>query len=87
MNFLAYFALQATLVLLHTRNNVEDHENHVRWIYFTIVLNMGESRKYARNVNPNHKSSQYFVATYMHTCRYEQPYNLPLIFRTTNLYI
>ena len=30
---------------------VADHENHVRWIYLTTVLNMGEGQKYARNIN------------------------------------
>ena len=27
---------------------VADHENHVRWIYLTTVLRMGEGQKYAR---------------------------------------
>ena len=27
---------------------VTDHENHVRWIYLTTVLCMGEGQKYAR---------------------------------------
>ena len=27
---------------------VADHENHVRWIYLTTVLCMGEGQKYAR---------------------------------------
>ena len=27
---------------------VADHENHVRWIYLTTVLCMGECQKYAR---------------------------------------
>ena len=26
-------------------HRVEDHENHVRWIYLATVLSMGESRK------------------------------------------
>ena len=46
--YLAYFTLQDTLVMLNTLCKVEDHENHVRWIYFTTVLYMGESQKYAR---------------------------------------
>ena len=29
--------------------NVADHETHVRWIYLTTVLCMGECQKYARN--------------------------------------
>ena len=28
---------------------VADHENHVRWIYLTTVLCMGECQKYARS--------------------------------------
>ena len=47
MNFLTYFTLQGTLVILNTLHKVEDHENHVRWIYLTTVLYMG-SQKYAR---------------------------------------
>ena len=27
---------------------IADHENHVRWIYLTTVLCMGEGQKYAR---------------------------------------
>ena len=30
--------------------NVADHENHVRWVYLTTVLCMGECQKYARNI-------------------------------------
>ena len=30
--------------------NVADHENHVRWVYLTTVLYMGECQKYARDV-------------------------------------
>ena len=48
MHFLAYFTLQGALIMLNTLRKVEDHENHVRLIYFTIFLNMGDSRKYAR---------------------------------------
>ena len=44
MHFLAYFTLQSTLVMLHMLRKVEDHENHVRWIYLTTVLYMGEVR-------------------------------------------
>ena len=44
MHFLAYFTLQGTLVMLNTLRKVEDHENHVRWIYLTTVLYMGEVR-------------------------------------------
>ena len=51
MYFLAYFTLQDMLVMLNTLHKVEDHENHVRWIYLTTVLYMGESQKYVRNVN------------------------------------
>ena len=48
MYFLAYFTLQGTLIKLNTLRKVEDHENHVRWIYLKTVLYMGESQKYAR---------------------------------------
>ena len=48
IQFLTYFALQCTLIVLNTLRKVEDHENHVRWIYLTTVLNMGQSQKYAR---------------------------------------
>ena len=34
--------------MLNTLRKVEDHENHVIWIYFTTVFYMGESQKYAR---------------------------------------
>ena len=50
MNFLAYFALQRTIVMLNTLRKVEDHENQVGWIYLTTVLYMGESQKYARSI-------------------------------------
>ena len=33
--------LQRTLIMLNTLCKVEDHENHVRWIYLTTVLYMG----------------------------------------------
>ena len=48
MHFLAYFTVQGTLVMINTLRKVEDHENHVRWIYLTTVLYMGERQKYAR---------------------------------------
>ena len=48
MYFLAYLTLQGTLVMLNTLLNVEDHDNHVRWINLTTVLYIGESQKYAR---------------------------------------
>ena len=48
MHFIAYFTLQGTLAMLNTLRQVEDHENHVRWIYLTTVHYMGESQKYAR---------------------------------------
>ena len=41
-------SLQGMLVMLNTLCTVEDHENHMRWIYLTTVLNMGECRNYAR---------------------------------------
>ena len=36
----------------NTLHKVEDHENHVRWIYPTTVVNMGVCRNYARNLSP-----------------------------------
>ena len=46
MHYLAYCTFQGTSIALR---KVEDHENHVRWIYLTTVLYMGKSEKYARN--------------------------------------
>ena len=40
--------LPGTLFMLNTLRKVEDHDNHVRWIYLTTVLYVGESQKYAR---------------------------------------
>ena len=45
MLFLAYFALQGMLVMLNTLRKVEDHENHVRWIYLTTVLKVRSMRE------------------------------------------
>ena len=50
MHFLKYFTVQGTLIMLNTLHKVEDHENHVRWIYLTTVLYVRESQKYARNI-------------------------------------
>ena len=37
------------LVMLNdTLHKVEDHENHVTWIYLPTVLYMGVSQKYVR---------------------------------------
>ena len=47
MHFLAYFTLQGTLIKLNIMCKVADYENHVRWVYLTTVLCMGQ--KYARN--------------------------------------
>ena len=44
MHFLTYFTRQGTLIMLNALCKVEDHENHVRWIYLTTVLNMGTVR-------------------------------------------
>ena len=38
------------LIMLNILRQVEDHKNHVRWINLRTVLNMGESRKYARKL-------------------------------------
>ena len=50
-NFLAYFILQGTLTMLHILRKVEDHENHVRWMYLTYHCSQhGEtSEKYVRS--------------------------------------
>ena len=48
MHFLTFFALQDTLIMLNTLHKVEDHENHVRWIYLTTVFYIGESQKYVK---------------------------------------
>ena len=50
IHFLAYLTLQGTLVKLNALREIEYNEKYmyVRWIYLTTVLNMGESRKYAR---------------------------------------
>ena len=45
---LAYFTLQSMLTMLNTLHKVEDHENHVSWIYLTTVLYMEESQKHVR---------------------------------------
>ena len=47
---LAYFTLQGTSIMLNIQRKVEDHANHVRWIYVTSILNMRESPKYARTI-------------------------------------
>ena len=39
MHLLAYFTLQVTLIMIYTLRKVEDNENHVRWIYLTIIIN------------------------------------------------
>ena len=52
MHFLAYFTIQGMLVMLNTLHKVEDHENHVRWIYITTVLYTGGNQKYARRSHP-----------------------------------
>ena len=44
------FTLQGTLVMLNTLRKVEYNENHVRWIYLTTILCMGESQKYVRTI-------------------------------------
>ena len=47
MHFLAYFSMTKVRWSVNTLCKVEDHENHVGWIYLTTVLYMGESQKYA----------------------------------------
>ena len=46
LHFIAYLTLQGTLIKLNTRRKVEDHEQHVRWMYLITVIYMGESQKY-----------------------------------------
>ena len=43
--FMVIFCIIKHINILH---EVEDHENHVRWICLRTVLNMGESQKHAR---------------------------------------
>ena len=45
--------------ILSTPCKVADHENHVRWIYLTTVLCMGEGQKYARMVHVYHYDRVY----------------------------
>ena len=52
--------------MLNTRHKVEDHENHVRWIYFTAVLYMGESQKYASIKLGRSYVTIYVQVLYMH---------------------
>ena len=47
-DFVTYFTLQGALIIINTLFKVVHHENHVRWMYLTTVINMGERRKYAR---------------------------------------
>ena len=44
----AFSRILYTLIKLNIMCKVADHENHVRWIYLTTVLCMGEGQKYAR---------------------------------------
>ena len=39
--------------MLNALFQVEDHENHVRWIYLTTALNMGDSRRKCGTVSYN----------------------------------
>ena len=55
MHFLTYFthfASLGTLIKLNTLCKVADHENHVRWMYLTTILCMGEGHKYTRIHHP-----------------------------------
>ena len=49
--------------MINTMRKVEDHENHVRWIYLTTVLYMGESQKYARTlvIKSDYHSQSHFL--------------------------
>ena len=44
----AFSRIFYTLIKLNSLGKVADHENHVRWIYLTTVLCMGESQKYVK---------------------------------------
>ena len=46
----AFSRILYTLIKLNKMCKVADHENHVRWIYLTTVLCMGEGQKYAKNL-------------------------------------
>ena len=71
MHFLAYFTLQCLLIMLSTLHKIEDHENHVRWIYLATVLNMGESWKYARRSVP--ASHVFSIHHYVYNCSHIIP--------------
>ena len=43
----AFSRILYNLIKLNIMCKVADHENHVRWIYLTTVLCMGEGQKYA----------------------------------------
>ena len=59
IHFLAYFTLQGTLFIVQ----IEYHEDHVRWIYLTTVLKMGESQNYARMTFLLHVKKSVIVGT------------------------
>ena len=52
-----------TLIVLNTLRKVEDHDNRVRWIYLTTVLNMGESRMYAKTKTTTPQLSEWLYKT------------------------
>ena len=43
--------------ILYTSRHVKDHEDHVRWVYLTIVLTMGKSRKHTINIQGGPKKT------------------------------
>ena len=81
--FIVYFTFQGDLIMPNTLRIIEYHENHVRWIYLTTVLNMGEVRSmweallslecplktglHQRYLNP---AFQYLWTIYMYTYKW-----------------
>ena len=61
-HFLTYLTLQGTLIKLNIcLCKVEDHENHLTWVYLTAVLNIGGSRKHTIMTHHN-KHPVLFIA-------------------------
>ena len=52
LTVLSYITLYITLIMLDTLRKIEEHENHVRWIYLTTVLDMGEVRNMREGPSP-----------------------------------
>ena len=57
--------------MINILNKVEDHQNHVSWIYFTNVHNMGESRNCL--IQPSrhtHFRKSTLIKSFNMTCRW-----------------